>query len=86
MTVPTSPVREHVIAELARAPWAPHGLTVDVGNGVVTLDGVILDERMRRALRVAVENVPGVKAVADRIVWLEPHSGMVFGAPSGKES
>ena len=32
-------VRQHVLAELARAPWAPHGLTVDVVNGVVTLDG-----------------------------------------------
>ena len=79
-------IRRHVLAELARAPWAPHGLTVDVANGVVTLNGVILDEQKRSALRVAAENVPGVKAVADRIVWLEPHSGMVFGAPSGKES
>ena len=79
-------IRQHVLAELARAPWAPHGLTVDVVNGVVTLDGVILDERKRSALRVAAENVPGVKAVADRTVWVEPHSGMAFEAPSGKES
>ena len=79
-------IRQHVLAELARAPWAPHGLTVDVGNGVVTLDGVILDERMRRAVRVAAENVPGVKAVVDYILWVEPHSGMVFKAPSGEES
>ncbi|MBV8336422.1 MAG: CBS domain-containing protein [Alphaproteobacteria bacterium] len=79
-------IRQHVLAELARAPWAPHGLTVDVVNGVVALDGVILDERKRSALRVAAENVPGVKAVADRTVWVEPHSGMAFEAPSGKES
>jgi CBS-domain-containing membrane protein len=79
-------IRQHVLAELARAPWRPHGLTVDVVNGVVTLDGVLLDERMRGAARVAAENVPGVKAVADRILWVEPHSGMVFEAPSGKES
>ena len=79
-------IRRHVLDELAQAPWAPHGLTVDVGNGVVTLDGVILDERMRRAVRVAAENVPGVKAVVDYILWVEPHSGMVFKAPSGEES
>ena len=79
-------IRQHVLAELARAPWTPHGLTVDVVNGVVTLDGVILDERMRRAVRVAAENVPGVKAVADRIVWLEPHSGWIVEGPSVKES
>ena len=64
----------------------PHGLTVDVVNGVVTLDGVILDERMRSAVRVAAENVPGVKAVADRIVWVEPHSGWIIEGSSGKES
>ena len=79
-------IRQHVVAELARAPWAPHGLTVDVTNGVVTLAGVILDEKMRSALRVAAENAPGVKAVVDRIVWVEPHSGMIVEAPSGKES
>ena len=50
------------------------------------MDGVILDERMRRAVRVAAENVPGVKAVVDYILWVEPHSGMVFKAPSGEES
>jgi CBS domain-containing protein len=79
-------VRQHVLAELAQASWAPHGLTVDVVNGVVTLDGVILDERMRSAVRVAAENVPGVKAVADRIVWVEPHSGWIIEGSSGKES
>ena len=79
-------IRLHVIAELVRAPWAPHGLTVEVRNGVVTLDGVILDERMRGALRVATENVPGIKAVVDRIIWVEPHSGTIIEAPSGKES
>ena len=79
-------IRRHVLDELARAPWAPHGLTVDVANGVVTLDGVILDEQKRSALRVAAENVPGVKAVVDHIVWVEPVTGWVVEGPSGKES
>ena len=26
-------IRQHVLVELARAPWAPHGLTVDVVDG-----------------------------------------------------
>ena len=79
-------IRRHVLDELAKAPWAPHGLTVDVANGVVTLDGVILDEQKRRALRVAAENVPGVKAVVDHIVWVEPVTGWVIEGPSGKEN
>jgi len=79
-------IRRHVLGELAQAPWAPHGLTVGVANGVVTLDGVILDEQKRTALRVAAENVPGVKAVVDHIVWVEPVTGWVVEGPSGKES
>jgi len=78
-------IRRHVLGELAQAPWAPHGLTVGVANGVVTLDGVILDGNMRRALRVAAETVPGVKAVVDRIVFVEPVTGMIFEAPSREE-
>jgi CBS domain-containing protein len=79
-------IRRHVLDELAQAPWAPHGLTVDVANGVVTLDGVILDEQKRRALRVAAENVPGVKAVVDHIVWVEPVTGWIIEGPSSRES
>jgi signal-transduction protein with cAMP-binding, CBS, and nucleotidyltransferase domain len=75
-------IRERVLAELARGSWAPRsGLTILVKDGVVTLDGVILDEKERGALRVAAENVPGVKAVEDRLVWVEPVSGTVIEAP-----
>jgi CBS domain-containing protein len=68
-----------VLAELERVNWAPRaGLTVTVANGVVELNGVIFDEHERGALRVAAENVPGVKGVADRLVWVEPVSGTVI--------
>ncbi|MBV9815325.1 MAG: CBS domain-containing protein [Alphaproteobacteria bacterium] len=79
-------IRRHVLDKLAQAPWAPHGLTVDVANGVVTLDGVILEEQKRSALRVAAENVAGVKAVVDHIVWVEPVTGWVVEGSLGKES
>ena len=45
------------------------------------LQGRILDERERQALRVVVENIPGVKAVKDHLVWVEPMSSMTFGPP-----
>jgi len=35
-------------------------------------------------LRVLVENVPGVKAIHDHIVLLEPYSGMEFASPEDK--
>jgi CBS domain-containing protein len=76
-------IRERILAELARAAWVPRdGIAITVENGVVDLNGVILDEHERAALRVAAENVPGVKAVEDHLVWVEPVSGTVIDAPS----
>ena len=75
-------IRERILAELAKVSWVPRdGLTITVGDGAVGLDGVILDEKEREALRVAVENVPGVRAVEDRLVWVEPVSGTIIDAP-----
>jgi osmotically-inducible protein OsmY len=46
----------------------------------VHLSGTLLDERHRGAIRVAAENIPGVKAVEDHLVWIDPVSGMVMPA------
>lgn len=62
--------------------WVPKALVEpSVENGKVTLRGSILDERERGALRVAVETVPGVRAVEDRLTWVEPMSGLVLLSP-----
>jgi CBS domain-containing protein len=70
-------IRERIIAECGKQPWAPH-INVVVRDGVVGLWGVITDERERQAFIVAAENVPGVKAVHDHLAWIEPTSGMVI--------
>ena len=75
-------IREKVLAEIDRQPWGPRdGIDVVVTNGVVVLKGMIPDERERAALRVAAENVPGVKAVHDRLVWIDSVSGIVIPRP-----
>jgi CBS domain-containing protein len=75
-------IHARILAELARVSWVPRdGLSITVAEGVVGFDGVILDEKEREALRVVVENVPGVKAVEDRLVWVEPLSGIILDAP-----
>ena len=72
-------IREQILAELAKAAWVPRdGLSISVKDGVVDLNGVILEEKEREALRVVAENVPGVKAVEDHLVWIEPVSGTVI--------
>src|SRR5215471_914476 len=75
-------IRERLLTELNQQDWAPVGLIdVIVRNGTVELWGTILDERKRRALIVAAENVPDVKSVRDHLVWVEPVSGMTIGPP-----
>ena len=86
-------IRERLYADLKAQPWAPVGLiNVVVRNGVVHLSGTLLDERHREAIRVAAERIPGVKAIEDHLVWVDPVSGMVVpafeevDAPQGKAS
>lgn len=72
-----SAIRERLLAIIEQQPWAP-SLDVQVRAGVVELWGVIFDERERKALRVAAENIPGVRAVRDHLVWMEPYSGTII--------
>jgi CBS domain-containing protein len=75
-------IREQILAELAKAAWVPRdGLSISVRDGIVDLNGVILEEKEREALRVVAENVPGVTAVEDHLVWIEPVSGTVIEPP-----
>jgi len=75
-------IRESLLAELNQQSWAQLGLIdVIVRNGIVELWGTLLDERKRRALIVAAENVRGVKGVRDHLVYVEPISGMAMGPP-----
>jgi CBS domain-containing protein len=77
-----SEIRERVIAELDRQPWAPKNLIeVVVRNGVVDLWGVIVADNQREAAAVVAENIPGVKAVRNHLSWVEPVSGMVIAGP-----
>jgi len=74
-------IHERLLAELKKQPWAPtDGIDITVNNGVVTLSGILTDDRIRQALCVAAENIPGVKQVEDQIAWLIPGTGVV-GAP-----
>jgi len=72
-------IREQLLAEMKREQWAPAAMTtVVVRDGVVELWGVVIDDRQRQALTIAAENIPGVKAVKDHLVWVEPTSGMTI--------
>jgi CBS domain-containing protein len=75
-------IRKQLIAELERQSWTPATrIDVTVRNGVVQLSGTVTDERQRQALRVAADNIPGVKKIEDYIIWTDPVSGLFTEAP-----
>ena len=45
---------------------------------MVELWGAIVDERQREALKVAAQNIQGVKEVKDYLAWVEPVSGVII--------
>ena len=66
-------IRQALLAEIEKEKWAPASMiNVVVHDGVVELWGTIVDERQREALKVATENVPGVKEVKDHLGWVDP--------------
>jgi CBS domain-containing protein len=69
VTVNDATLREQVIAQLDRQPltW-PSLINVIVHEGSVELWGMIDSESERRAVQVAAEGVPGVRAVADNLI------------------
>jgi osmotically-inducible protein OsmY len=56
-------------------------IDVTVENGVVELRGAVTDDRQRVGLRVIAENVPGIRGVHDRLIWVEPMSGSIIDIP-----
>jgi osmotically-inducible protein OsmY len=68
MTRSDDAIRENLEAELSGHAWAP-GRTChfEVKDGIVDLYGFVWDERQRTALRVAAENIAGVKEVRDHV-------------------
>jgi len=69
-------IREAIEVDLNSQTWMPgSSVRIEVTDGVVELAGIILDDRFREAIRVCAENTPGVKAVHDHLVFVEPFTG-----------
>ena len=72
-----------LVMEMASHGWLPRAnFGASVENGVVTYFGTIQDERERTALRVIAENTAGVRGICDKLVCIEPMSGVVIDRPA----
>jgi CBS domain-containing protein len=66
-------IQARVVAQLHGIPGVvASSVRLQVRGGVVTLSGVIHDQRARGACCVAAENVAGVVTVEDHMVFVEP--------------
>jgi len=74
-------IRAAIQQEIDSHGWAPRAsIRVRAKDGEVTFEGAVTDQRLRIGLKVIAENTPGVKAVHDRLAWIEPNSGMLIPA------
>jgi CBS domain-containing protein len=75
-------LRTTILDTLHAKSWVPSTtLNVTVRKGVADIWGSITNENERHAIRVVVENTPGVTDVHDHLVYIEPYSGTVIDAP-----
>jgi CBS domain-containing protein len=69
-------IRERVITRLKAEPWArPSLINVIVREGTVELWGIVDSQTEKKAIRVAAEVTPGVRAVNDNLIIRPAQSG-----------
>ena len=75
-------VRERLLAELGKQQWAsPSESNIVVSDGVVHFWGTVGSEKERTALRVLVENIPGVRGIEDHMISGPRYLSPLFPAP-----
>jgi CBS domain-containing protein len=73
-------IRDSIVRELSRNKWIEcRAVDVSVAGGVAEFRGEITDGRMRDALRVMVEALPGVRAVRDHLTLVDPNMVLIYG-------
>jgi CBS domain-containing protein len=79
--LPDDEIRKRLIAHLEKQNWSSRDLVkIAVHDGVVTMEGVVLDPLQIEAFEVAAENIPGVRKVNDRMIWIDPIYGSAYDA------
>lgn len=71
-------IQRHIDQDMQRRPWLSRATAqITVQHGVVVMHGTVPSGTMRDALRVMVENTPGVVEVRDNLMTAEPMRGPI---------
>lgn len=75
-------IRTAILEALEKQSWVPRTtLNVTVTDGMVDLRGSVSSDEERHGIQVLAENTPGVKAVHNHLVYIEPYTGTVIDGP-----
>lgn len=67
-------IRKRILEEIQMGDWAPtYGVSVVVVDGIVQIWGIVDSHEQGEALRVAAENLPGVKGVELNVSSIPPY-------------
>ena len=69
-----SEIRKVVVDRLTTEPWQPSMLNVTVHDGTVSLWGFVTSDDEKKAARIAVENVPGVRGIDNNLMIPPPNA------------
>jgi CBS-domain-containing membrane protein len=70
-------IRDNLLAHLRSQPWAHTSLlNITVTDGIVDLWGMTYSDVERKAIRIAAETAPGVRAVNDHLAGRPVHIGI----------
>jgi CBS domain-containing protein len=75
--VDDSEIRDKVLSRLNAELWRPSLLNVTVHDGNVDLWGFVTSNDEKKAARIAVEEVAGVKSISDHLTIPPPETAMV---------
>lgn len=74
-----SALSDAILRRLSSESWCPvAAINIAVTDGVVDISGTLTDARERAAVCAAIETLPGVQAVHDHMIVIEPISGAVI--------
>jgi CBS domain-containing protein len=78
-------IRNQLWNEINKANWGSGSmLNIVVRDGAVHLYGIVTNSREYDALRIAAENIPGVRFVHSHLTWCDPTTGNVIEMPEDK--
>ena len=80
ISVTDETIRKQLLKKLEQADWAPsYGISVIVADGTVRIWGLVDSQDQVDALRVAAENVPGVKGLELSVETMPPYACRAYG-------